>query len=210
MLPANQIRAPSHMSTTLNLLLAEENMKSQMLSSVSGSQSTITADSTARSVRTAKSKISEDLMSITSAGQDHRASMSQVRPDTCESTRSHVSFKKDLVSGGNVIPEHEETQGETSSVKAEQDDMEQESYLDDEYSEHESGHEGDVDTATDFTSLPGLSRLSGRVPTKDEIRREFAKCMSERLVQATLLAGSHDNITVMVILLPGCGLWGLK
>ncbi|XP_019618247.1 PREDICTED: protein phosphatase 2C-like domain-containing protein 1 isoform X1 [Branchiostoma belcheri] len=42
------------------------------------------------------------------------------------------------------------------------------------------------------------------MPTKREMYCNLAKLMAERLVQSALLAGSKDNITVMVVLLPGC------
>ncbi|ESO82507.1 hypothetical protein LOTGIDRAFT_236983 [Lottia gigantea] len=41
--------------------------------------------------------------------------------------------------------------------------------------------------------------------TVSDFRRELAKSMAEYLVQAALLAGSRDNITVMITLLPGSG-----
>ena len=50
------------------------------------------------------------------------------------------------------------------------------------------------------------SDIKPRVITKEEIQRDYARALSERLTQAALLAGAKDNITVMVILLPGCGL----
>ncbi len=67
-----------------------------------------------------------------------------------------------------------------------------------------AGNEGDVDTYTDIMTMPG-SRLSVSI-TRDEIHREFARAMSERLVHAAIMAGAKDNITATVVLLPGCGL----
>ena len=75
-------------------------------------------------------------------------------------------------------------------------------------SDNESGNEADVETYGDFLSLPSNSRLSNYNPTmtRDQFHREFSRTMAEHLVQAALLAGAKDNITVMVILLPGCGI----
>ncbi|XP_064598379.1 protein phosphatase 2C-like domain-containing protein 1 [Liolophura sinensis] len=74
-------------------------------------------------------------------------------------------------------------------------------------SDNESGHDGDIDTVGDRTSCPALSRLSDNIPTsQEEAQREVAKAMAEYLVQAALLAGAKDNITVFVVLLPGSGL----
>lgn len=71
---------------------------------------------------------------------------------------------------------------------------------------NDSGNEADVDTYTDGLTLPSQSQMSGRIQTRDELHREFARKMSEHLTQAALLAGSRDNVSVMVVLLPGCGL----
>ena len=43
-------------------------------------------------------------------------------------------------------------------------------------------------------------------PTRAEYLRDFAKILSERLVQAALMAGSRENVSALIILLPGCGL----
>lgn len=71
----------------------------------------------------------------------------------------------------------------------------------------ESGNEADIETYADFLSIPTNSRLSnyGNFLTREQLYREIAKTMAEHLVQAALLAGSRDNITVNVVLLPGCG-----
>ncbi|XP_038047867.1 protein phosphatase 2C-like domain-containing protein 1 [Patiria miniata] len=73
--------------------------------------------------------------------------------------------------------------------------------------ENDDGNEADVDTLTELHTIYAQSRLleveQGR-QTKHEMYRSLAQQMSERLVQSALLGGSKDNITVMVILLPGC------
>ncbi|XP_077997645.1 protein phosphatase 2C-like domain-containing protein 1 [Glandiceps talaboti] len=68
--------------------------------------------------------------------------------------------------------------------------------------EDDDGHEADVETLTELHSIYMQSRLS-EPPLKNEIFCNVAKAMSERLVHAALLAGSKDNVTAMVILLPG-------
>ena len=67
-----------------------------------------------------------------------------------------------------------------------------------------SVNDGDLDTYTEGVTLPE-SGLYAAI-TREEIQREFARAMAERLVHAALLAGAKDNITVMVVLLPACGL----
>lgn len=73
----------------------------------------------------------------------------------------------------------------------------------------DSGNEADVDSYLENVSFPGsLSRISmvDGPPSKEQIQRNQAQYMAQHLVQAALLAGAKDNITVMVALLPGCGL----
>ena len=74
----------------------------------------------------------------------------------------------------------------------------------------DSGNEADVDTCIDNMSpFPGtISRISmtGGPVTKEQVQRNQAKMMAEHLVQAALMAGAKDNVSVMVVLLPGCGL----
>ncbi|KAK7111235.1 protein phosphatase 2C-like domain-containing protein 1 isoform X2 [Littorina saxatilis] len=71
--------------------------------------------------------------------------------------------------------------------------------VDDQLLSHRGGH--------DTLTLPEHSRLQlGGQGSPEEYRRELAKAMAEYLVQAALLAGSRNNITVMVALLPGCGI----
>lgn len=76
--------------------------------------------------------------------------------------------------------------------------------------DEDSGNEADVDTCLDNLSpFPGcISRISmsGGPLTKEQVQRNQAKMMAEHLVQAALLAGAKDNVSVMVVLLPGCGL----
>lgn len=73
--------------------------------------------------------------------------------------------------------------------------------------EEESGNEADVDTYGDFMSLPSNSRLSNYNPSmsREHFQRDLSRTMAEHLVQAALLAGAKDNVTAMIILLPGCG-----
>lgn len=53
-------------------------------------------------------------------------------------------------------------------------------------------------------SLAESTRQKGLVLSKEEKAVKLAKALSERLVEAALLAGSRDNSTVMVVLLKGC------
>ncbi|BFZ21729.1 hypothetical protein BsWGS_24768 [Bradybaena similaris] len=42
--------------------------------------------------------------------------------------------------------------------------------------------------------------------TKEDRRKELSRAMAEHLTQAAILAGAKDNITVVVVLLPACGI----
>lgn len=63
----------------------------------------------------------------------------------------------------------------------------------------------ELEETTDCTSSK-LSRSRGSKLMKKEKATALAKALSERLVEGALLAGSHDNITVAVVLLNGCPL----
>lgn len=71
--------------------------------------------------------------------------------------------------------------------------------------ENDDGNEADVETVTEMQTIYAKSHLSEK-PSWSEKVRSAAHKVSERLVQAAILAGSRDNITVMVILFPGCKL----
>ena len=53
---------------------------------------------------------------------------------------------------------------------------------------------------------PPLRMSRGSKLLRDEKASALAKALSERLVEGAILAGSHDNITVSVVLLNGCPL----
>ncbi|XP_033101576.1 protein phosphatase 2C-like domain-containing protein 1 [Anneissia japonica] len=70
--------------------------------------------------------------------------------------------------------------------------------------ENDDGNDADIETLTELHTIYTQSQLSLYHPTEKELYRNLAKNMSERLVQSALLAGSRDNISVIVILLPAC------
>ena len=76
----------------------------------------------------------------------------------------------------------------------------------------DSGNEADVDSYLENVSFPeAISRISmvDGPPSKEQLQRNQAEFMAEHLVQAALLAGAKDNLTAIVVLLPGCGFWKL-
>ena len=72
----------------------------------------------------------------------------------------------------------------------------------------ESSEELETDTELEETADCTSSKLSRSRGSKlmKEKAAALAKALSERLVEGALLAGSHDNITVAVVLLNGCPL----
>ena len=73
----------------------------------------------------------------------------------------------------------------------------------------DSGNEADIDSYLENISFPGgISRISmvDGPPSREQIQRKQAQIMAEYLVQAALLAGAKDNVTAMIVLLPGSGL----
>ena len=64
----------------------------------------------------------------------------------------------------------------------------------------------DVGTSAELLNLWPRLHLGENPPTREEYLRQFAKVLSERLVQAALMAGAKENITALIVLLPGCGL----
>ncbi|GFR85649.1 protein phosphatase 2C-like domain-containing protein 1 [Elysia marginata] len=68
---------------------------------------------------------------------------------------------------------------------------------------HDGEHNGQNDqfvSVGEHTDIPEPQPM-----TVEDLRREMAGSMAEYLTQAALLAGSRRNVTVMVVLLPGCG-----
>lgn len=73
----------------------------------------------------------------------------------------------------------------------------------------DSGNEADIDSYLENVSFPGgISRISmvDGPPSREQMQRNLAQMMAQHLVQAALLAGAKDNTSVMIVLLPGCGL----
>ena len=65
----------------------------------------------------------------------------------------------------------------------------------------DSGQEADVDTDSDYTEV-----FDDVQRNQEGVHKQFAQLLAERLSEAALMAGAKDNITVMVMLFPGCGL----
>lgn len=204
MLPMNEVTDPSQVSTSINLLLAEHNARVQ--SNAMGEDYDSVVESTNADFKflsrptTGEKKLtfdapSENNVQITKTGPGSEISGRNSAQPLSQKTVSKSQYEKSQ-RGSAVTHQLSITDDLQTEIGSHYDGMDG----------GESGHEADVDTNTDLLSIPANSRLSNYVPTREETQRDFAKAMSERLVQAALLAGAKDNISVMVILLPGCGL----
>ena len=69
------------------------------------------------------------------------------------------------------------------------------------YQGEENGQQDQFVSVNEHSDIPEPQPM-----TVEDYRREMAGSMAEYLTQAALLAGSRRNVTVMVVLLPGCGI----
>ncbi|CAH1789884.1 unnamed protein product [Owenia fusiformis] len=212
MLPQNAYPAPSVCSTSINLLLAEyhRDLQSRMYAATytedaikSGKYSVASSENQSRPNTGKLSTISKDSYKTTNTTV---SSIPNSKKSVGKTQDSHsVILEQDEANGSSPI-----SSGPNQNINLALCDLQTEVgsqiYVSDDEREDDSGNEGDIDTCTDFVSIPAHSRLTGIIPTKAELHREFSRMISERLVQAALLAGAKDNITAMVIMLPGCGL----
>lgn len=67
----------------------------------------------------------------------------------------------------------------------------------------DSGNEADVDTDWASTLPPHETALGSALSTSGNPYRHLSRVLSERLVQSALLAGAKDNISAIVVVLPG-------
>lgn len=184
MFPDHHVPSPSQISSTVNRLL----LGPRSQTTPSDLNSDVDTDYMA-----ANRKEAERQMTAKVDAQGSRQGI--LRPSTQQSIKS-----KSAVSIQEVGKESEKS----SPVPSKNDFNENVSLPE---SCSGNGNEADVDTVyTDAKTLEVLSQISGQALTREEIQREYSKILAERLIQAALLAGAKDNLTVMVVLFPGCGL----
>ncbi|XP_041362252.1 protein phosphatase 2C-like domain-containing protein 1 isoform X2 [Gigantopelta aegis] len=107
----------------------------------------------------------------------------------------------------NVTPVENLDSGRSENISGRSEDMLTiEADLKTEVGSHVGDDDVQLSADGDHVSIPVHSDLSSdKEKTQEEIRRDLARSMAEHLIQASLLAGSRDNITVMVMMFPGCG-----
>ena len=227
LLPSNQIPPPSKVNSTLKPLLEEWNRYSPAQQSEPNSRRvSFSSVDTPRQRKvsverlrsgTHKSPALQSVMEGATEGQDEDKKARS-------GSRSEVSTPKISITGSETHEKQLEREREfhhstpTLSSKPSSGQKVSKRYIDHDmqteigsrHGDEDSGNEADVDTCIDNMSpFPGtISRISmtGGPLTKEQVQRNQAKMMAEHLVQAALLAGAKDNISVMVVLLPGCGL----
>ena len=224
-MPGNQIPPPSKVSSTLKPLLdelnrialphqSEPNSRKVSFSSIGTPQGKLSVER----IRSGSHK-SPLLRSV-------QEGVSEVQGDDKRSgsgSRSEFNTPKISVTGsedGKKSREFHHSTPTQSSITSSANHKRSKRYIDHDMQteigshhgdqDEDSGNEADVETCLDNLSpFPGcLSRISmaGGPLTKEQVQRNQAKMMAEHLVQAALLAGAKDNVSVMVVLLPGCGL----
>ncbi|XP_074656076.1 protein phosphatase 2C-like domain-containing protein 1 isoform X2 [Tubulanus polymorphus] len=186
MLPTDILMPPSRVSTSLKPLLKEyneflERQKKNKIKNFHDDQEKSDLENNYTFGQQTTEDIFQNSDSDEVISNEGVNTLIRQRPDTGKSNTSKVSFKE----------ENEDYRDIKTEIGSNLDD--------------DSGNEGDIETITEAFSI-SESRLSRRSLSKEEIHREFAKAMAERLVQAALLAGSKDNVTVMIVLLQGSGL----
>ena len=181
MLPGNQIPPPSKLSNSLGILFGR---------GTGGSSETSGSNAQSRrsvSERAASEGAANKPPGFTGTKKDAQVTDEKGTEDAAASEKA-VSHTAKLEETLNVPADLKTEAG------SQYGDMEDPSL----------GLPGDQDMVT----LPVHSQLHlGSQGSVKERRRELAQLMAEHLVQAALLAGSRNNITVMVALLPGCGVW---
>lgn len=226
LLPSNQIPPPSKVNSTLRPLLEELNRHSPAHHSEPNSRRvSFSSVETPRQRKLSVEKMrpnsykSPALQSVQEGAADGQAED--------KGSRSEVNTPKISITGSGTPDQIEEgkksrefhhstpTQSSiTSSAhkKSRYTDHDMQTEVGSRHGDQDedSGNEADVDTYLENMSpFPGtISRISvtGGPVTKEQVQRNQAKLMAEHLVQAALLAGAKDNVSVMVVLLPGCGL----
>ncbi|KAL3855116.1 hypothetical protein ACJMK2_014345 [Sinanodonta woodiana] len=215
LLPSNQLPAPSIISSTLKPLLEEVNTSHRVsFSEPEGSDRSLRDDKDAKSDTSGNYSKPHSLAAVQEVkdeGQRSRPSSKISTQNEQEDLTNQPQKNGKVVNPSMPLERSKLGSGQTQTGKKSLDfDLETEigSCKDQGESGDESGNEADVETYGDGLSMPNTSQLSqyGGSLTQEQYQREFAKRMAEHLVQAALLAGAKDNITVMVVLLPGCGL----
>ena len=188
MLPSNHVPPPSSVSTSLNYIYDIRSSESNM-------------DSEYSQLSSGVSEIGQVKMFDESQKESYEqvfGRLGSLRISDAKSAfeQSNLMFKDSVDEDGS--------QGKSTSIRdgSVVGDMQPEVGSRVQSEAGESGNEADVET--DFITLSTRSRVSAQRLRNDQNQREFARAMSERLVQGALLAGSKDNVTVMIILLPGC------
>ncbi|KAK3577283.1 hypothetical protein CHS0354_008376 [Potamilus streckersoni] len=214
LLPSNQLPVPSVISSTLRPLLEEVNTSQRVsFSETEGSDSSLRDenDKGGTSGNSSKPHSLAEIQEVKREGQRSRPNSKISMQNAQEDLTNQHKANGEEFNHSMPLERLKLRSGPTQTGKKNLDfDMLTEigSQKDQEESGDESGNEADFETYEDGFSMPNVSQLSqyGGFLTQEQYQREFAKRMAEHLVQAALLAGAKDNITVMVVLLPGCGL----
>ncbi|XP_067687569.1 protein phosphatase 2C-like domain-containing protein 1 [Haliotis asinina] len=189
MLPTHHVPPPRSVSSSLQPLLdeIENNEKAK--------QAEVMRDNLSK----------DDSRKVSFSNNDlEQGDLPDIDVESCSKELSNICQSEDGVSDAQATstPVEEIKTGQVNTLTIEADlRTEIGSHVED-TSDLDQGHGLDPD----FLTLPVHADIPDHVPeTLEEKQRELAKNMAEYLVQAALLAGAKDNISVMVMLLPGSG-----
>lgn len=149
--------------------------------------------------------------------------LEDLRPDIdVKAIVKRMQERASALEGGLPVPKWDEIPRRNKGVAAKEWDEdamgnEKLSRGEQKSSENNTVEDIDIDTELDESrhcvNSPGLLsppdpslRSRGSKLLRDEKASALAKALTERLVEGAVLAGSHDNITVAVVLLNGCPL----
>ena len=222
LLPPNHLQAPSHVSASISKLL-NRSLASGMSRSALSTSRLSDLESRADDISTYNPdglNLFKNRKSATKRASRPNTSKSILSTGSRVSHASQVSFASDVAArksksastvSTQLIEEDLQSKSEelASNEKSDASKLTAESIINDD----DSGEDGDIDTelgsagesADGSIAQSEYSEISIE-RTQEGIYKQFAQLLSERLTEAALMAGARDNVTVMVLLLPGCGL----
>lgn len=183
MLPCHFIPPPSALSSTVDVLLRGEQKQSKMsiFSDVFEDY-----DSSVSQNGNSQTELSSEVHANTSLESVHK------HADSLLTAVSGGSDRKDEYKGDLVSADHDMTEDRSDAQKTKSPgDIRSKS----------SGNKGSVSLRRSNVSTPKLT-FKTTVNKEDECLC-LSRCMSERLVQAALMAGSKGNVTAIVVLFGG-------
>ncbi|XP_067933715.1 protein phosphatase 2C-like domain-containing protein 1 [Watersipora subatra] len=199
LLPQNRMPTPGYISPSVSML------RSQAQVDNAGARSNIEYSKT--SARPGEEGAEDHLQLPVGelAVPERKSSLAAVSPRKNRSYTASVTFREDP-----SARQKEDRVGEGEESKNDAGEQTPQEMLDEEEDEElreirseDSGNEADVDTDWASTVPPNDLAVRSSLSSQPSLHRHLSKLLAERLVQSALLAGAKDNISAVVVLLPG-------